>query len=96
MTGTLSPLCSIKLLYLPDIYHLASSKDPLTRKILVYGIHAAELVQTILFAKKGFSQFAAGFGNFEALNHIGLLWFAVPIISSSGVSNVFSSSLFFS
>lgn len=32
-----------------------------------------------------FQQLAAGFGNLQALDDIGLVWFAVPILSSSGV-----------
>ena len=59
--------------------------DPTKRKILVYGIYAVELVQTILFTGQAFQTFAVGFGSFEALNHIGLAWFAVPILSSTGV-----------
>jgi len=62
---------------------LAFSNDPPKRKILVYGIYAAELVQTILFTTMAFRQLAAGFGNFDALDNSGLLWFAVPILSSA-------------
>jgi len=65
------------------IYYLAFPKDPVKRKILVYGIYAVELVQTILFTNEAFKQFAAGFGSFAALNHIGSAWFAVPILSST-------------
>ena len=73
-----------------DIYYLAFSNDPPKRKILVYSIYAVELVQTILFTKVAFEQLAAGFGNFDALNHGGLLWFAVPILSSTGTfSSIF-------
>ena len=68
-----------------DIYYLAFSNDPPKRKILVYSIYAVELVQTILFTKMAFKQLAAGFGNFDALDRGGLLWFAVPILSSTGI-----------
>jgi hypothetical protein len=65
------------------IYYLAFANDPLQRKILVYGVYAAELVQTILFTKMAFKQLAAGFGNLQTLDEMGLVWFAVPILSSS-------------
>ena len=68
-----------------DLYCLAFSNDSLTRKILVYGVYAIELVQTILFTIAGFRQLGTGFGNLEALSNTSLLWFAVPIFSSIGV-----------
>ena len=55
-------------------------------------MYAAELVQTILFSQMAFREFAAGFGSFEALDEVGNLWFATPILSSTGMS---SWSLFF-
>ena len=55
------------------------------RKLLIYGVYAAELVQSILLAKKFYQEFAAGFGNYEAINVSGVLWFTVPIIGSIGV-----------
>jgi len=64
------------------IYHIGLSKDPLHRKILVYGVYAAELAQTILYSKAGFQEFAAGFGNVLALEEIGLLWFAAPVLTA--------------
>ena len=73
-----------ELLYYSDMYYLAFSKDPLTRKILVYAVYAAELTQTILFSQMAFKEFAAGFGNFEALTQVGNFWFSVPILSSAG------------
>jgi len=64
------------------LYHLGLSNDPLYRKSLVYGVYAAELVQTILYSKMGYKQFASGFGNIEALDEIGLLWFAAPVLTA--------------
>ena len=72
-----------------DIYYLGLSNDPLYRKVLVYGVYAAELVQTILYAKMGFQEYAAGFGNIEALDEIGLFWFIAPILTAIGVYNQF-------
>ena len=73
---------------------MAFPNDPHTRKALVYGIYAAELVQTILFTTMAFRQLAAGFGNFDALDDSGLLWFAVPILSSTGPSLISSLAAF--
>ena len=76
-----------ELLYCSDIYYLAFSKDFPTRKILVYAVYVAELVQTILFSQMAFKQFAAGFGIFETFNKVGNYWFAIPILSSTGMSS---------
>ena len=67
--------------------------DPLHRKILVYGVYAAELVQTILYAKMGFQEYAAGFGNIVALNEIGLFWFIAPILTAIGMYHLFVGTL---
>ena len=68
-----------------DVYYLAYPTDSLQSKTLVYAVYATELVQSILLAKKFYQEFAAGFGNYEAVDAIGLLWFAVPIMNSIGV-----------
>lgn len=70
-----------------DLYHLGLSNDPPYRKALVYGVYAAEVAQTILYSKMGFQEFASGFGNILALEEIGLLWFAAPILTAIGVYN---------
>ena len=75
------------LLYCSDIYYLVFSKDPPTRKILVYAVYLVELVQTILLLQMALKEFAAGFGSFEALYKIGNSWFTVPILSSTGMSS---------
>ena len=77
-----------------DNYYLAFSKDPPRVKILVYAVYAAELVQTILFSQMAFKEFAAGFGSFEALDEVGNFWFAVPILSSTGMFWVLLVALF--
>lgn len=48
----------------------------------MYGVYAAEMVQAILMAKMAYTEFAAGFGNFEAIDDVGFLWLAVPVMSS--------------
>lgn len=52
---------------------------------MVYGVYAAELAQTILYSKMAFQEFAAGFGDVLALEEIGLLWFAAPVLTAIGV-----------
>ena len=47
-------------------------------------MYAVEIVQTILYSKMAYTDFAAGFGNYETLNEIGLSWFAVPFLSNTG------------
>ena len=68
-----------------DIYYLAFPNDPLQRKLLVYAVYTAELVQAILLARMAYTEFAVGFGNIEAINTISLLSVAVPILSSIGM-----------
>lgn len=72
-----------------DIYYLGLSSDPPHMKVLVYGVYATELAQTILYSKMAFQEFAAGFGTFPALEDIGILWFAVPILTAIGVYHPF-------
>ena len=76
------------LLYCSDIYYLAFLNDPPARKILVHAVYVAELVQTILFSQMAFKEFAAGFGSFEAFNKVGSFWFAIPVLSSTGMSSL--------
>jgi len=64
------------------IYYLMFPNDPPQRKVLVYAVYTIELVQAILLARMASVEFAAGFGNYEALDTIGLLSLAVPILGS--------------
>jgi hypothetical protein len=73
-----------------DIYYLEFPNDPLQRKLLVYAVYTIELVQAILLARVAYVEFAAGFGNFQAINTIGLLSLAVPILCSIGMCFSFS------
>ena len=83
------PASPITAISCSDLYHLGLSNDVPYRKALVYGVYAAELAQTILYTDKGFQEFAAGFGNILALEDIGLLWFAAPILTAFGVYDRF-------
>ena len=42
-----------------------------------------------LIFEKGYQEFAAGFGNILALEEVGLLWFAAPVLTAIGVYNTF-------
>ena len=76
-----------ELLYCSDIYYLSFSKDPPTRKILVYAVYVVEFVQTILLSQMALKEFAAGFGSFVALREVSNSWFTVPILSLTGMSS---------
>ena len=73
-----------------DNYYLAFPNDSFQRKLLVYAVYTAELVQAVLLARMAYTEFAAGFGNVEAVDKISLLSLAVPILSSIGVCYLFS------
>ncbi|KAF8150014.1 hypothetical protein B0H34DRAFT_802136 [Crassisporium funariophilum] len=64
------------------VYYLAFPRDPSRSKALVYSVYLFEVVQTILLTHTCFDAFAAGFGNLNAINHIGEIWWSVPIMSS--------------
>ena len=70
---------------------MAFPNDPLQRKLLVYVVYTIELVQAVLLARMASVEFAAGFGNFEAIDTIGLLNLAVPILGSIGMFYLSSS-----
>ncbi|KDR77169.1 hypothetical protein GALMADRAFT_66734, partial [Galerina marginata CBS 339.88] len=62
------------------LYYLAFPKDPRHNKLLVYGIFLFESFQSILLVQIAFRAFAAGYGDMAALDSVGLIWFAVPIM----------------
>jgi hypothetical protein len=65
---------------------LAFPNNSLQMKLLVYAVYVAEMVQAIILARMAYVQFAAGFGNLDALDAIPvILWFGVPILSSIGM-----------
>ena len=78
---------------LTDVYYLAFPDDPLQRKFLVYAVYSIELVQAIILAKMASTEFAAGFGNFKAVDTIGLLSLAIPILGSIGMLYIFFGAL---
>ena len=64
--------------------------DPFQKKLLVYAVYTVELVQAVLLAGMAYKEFATGFGNPEAINTIGLIALAVPILGSIGMCCSFS------
>ncbi|KAF8881414.1 hypothetical protein CPB84DRAFT_1687241, partial [Gymnopilus junonius] len=70
------------------LYFLAFPNDPRWTQMLVYGLYIAEFIQTVLLTQAAFSSFAEGFGNLNAINEEGNLWFSVPIMSSAIASVV--------
>ena len=69
-----------------DIYHLAFPNDPFNRKFLVYAVYIVEMFQAVVLARMAYIQFAAGFGNLDALDAIPvILWFSVPILNGIGM-----------
>ncbi|KAF8879970.1 hypothetical protein CPB84DRAFT_1735529 [Gymnopilus junonius] len=64
------------------LYFIAFSTDPRGSKLLVYGVYAAEFVQTVLITQSTVRTFGTGFGNLNAVVDEGNLWFSVLIMSS--------------
>jgi hypothetical protein len=69
------------------MYHVAFPKDSLNSKVLVYGVYALEIAQTVMSTMTAFHVFATGYGNFAAYNDIWIVWFSVPLMSGIGGSN---------
>ncbi|KAF9466803.1 hypothetical protein BDZ94DRAFT_1250819 [Collybia nuda] len=63
-------------------YYMAFPKDPISIKILVYGLLAIESAQTFMIAVDGFDSFVTHKGDVPSLDDIRLLWFSVPIIGA--------------
>jgi len=53
-------------------------------KIIVYGVYSVEVAQTIMLGVQGIEAYGPGFGNIVTLSRTYLLWFAVPVLSSTG------------
>ncbi|KAF8148052.1 hypothetical protein B0H34DRAFT_273504 [Crassisporium funariophilum] len=48
----------------------------------VYGVYLLEIIQTVIMTRSAFHAFGEGFGNYKALDDIGLQWLGVPLISA--------------
>ncbi|KAF9526409.1 hypothetical protein CPB83DRAFT_858050 [Crepidotus variabilis] len=64
------------------LYYLAFTDEPLSRKLLVYGVFCFEIVQVIMLTDSGFKTFGYGFGSALALDTIGTIWITVPLMSA--------------
>ena len=81
-----------------DIYYLAFPNGPLHGKFLVYAVYVAdsEMFQAIVFARITYTQFAAEFGNIDAINAIPvILWLSMPILTAIGMYHPFFGRLSF-
>ncbi|KAF9549700.1 hypothetical protein CPC08DRAFT_769019 [Agrocybe pediades] len=63
------------------LYYLAFPRDPMRNKLLVYGVYALELTQTVMITHSAFVVFGSGYGDLSQFNNVSLAWFEVPIIS---------------
>ncbi|THU84474.1 hypothetical protein K435DRAFT_664125, partial [Dendrothele bispora CBS 962.96] len=64
------------------IYYMAFPKDRAVLKIIVYFVYFLELFQTILVTHNCFRSYASGFGDYDALVEVRLLWFTLPVMSA--------------
>ncbi|EEB92587.1 hypothetical protein MPER_08881, partial [Moniliophthora perniciosa FA553] len=55
--------------------------DRQIRKAIVATTYVLELLQTVLATKDAFEYFGFGFGNMEALDQVGLIWFSIPVMT---------------
>ncbi|ESK84783.1 hypothetical protein Moror_554 [Moniliophthora roreri MCA 2997] len=63
------------------LYYLAFPRDRSIPKGIVASVYVFELVQTILCTKDAFNNFGFGWGNMEAFDQVGLIWFSVPMMT---------------
>ncbi|KAF9529224.1 hypothetical protein CPB83DRAFT_852888 [Crepidotus variabilis] len=64
------------------LYYLAFTDEPLSRRLLVYGVFLLESIQVFMLTDSGFKTFGYGFGSVLALDSIGTIWFSVPLMSA--------------
>jgi hypothetical protein len=74
-----------KRLCFPVIYISAFPQDPRRNKLFVYAVFTLEIIQTIILTKSYFEIFASGFGDPEAYDRTGAIWFSVPFMSGIGL-----------
>lgn len=75
-----SPGSRTLLTNVPDNYHISFPNDSKISKGVVYGVYCAELAQTLIVTRDCFTTYAAGFGNFDALNSAQTIWLSAPIM----------------
>jgi len=66
------------------LYHLTFTKEPLHRKLLVYGLYGLETVQTGLLFQAAFHAYVIGFGDLAIVDRDDYLWLSVPILTAVG------------
>lgn len=67
-----------------DTYYSAFPRDRVLLKVLVYGVFALEVIQTILTTRDAFGIFATGLRDLRALANVRLLWLSIPILGGVG------------
>ncbi|KAF5310292.1 hypothetical protein D9619_010135 [Psilocybe cf. subviscida] len=74
--GLFGVLCTQFLIYIS-----AFPRDPRRNRLFVYAVFTLEIIQTIILTKSYFDTFASGFGDPEAYDRTGAIWFSVPFMS---------------
>ncbi|KAJ8487632.1 hypothetical protein ONZ45_g14255 [Pleurotus djamor] len=64
------------------IYYLAFPHDRWLPKAIVGSAFIIELLQTVLATRDAFRNFGSGWGDMNALEEVGWLWFSVPVLGS--------------
>lgn len=62
-------------------YYMSFPNDRWHWKFLIYFLFVVELAQTILATTDAYTVYAEGFGQFEALDNLHLLWLTLPVMS---------------
>ncbi|KIK01539.1 hypothetical protein K443DRAFT_661744 [Laccaria amethystina LaAM-08-1] len=73
-------------------YYMSFPNDRWHWKCIIYFLFVVELVQTILATKDAYTVYAEGFGQYEALDKLHLLWLTLPVMS--GLVGFFCHSIF--
>lgn len=73
----------------PVTYITAFPHDHLRNRLFVYTIFTLEIIQLLILTKSHFEIFAYDFGDPEAYDRTGALWFGAPFMSSISVSSSF-------
>lgn len=63
---------------------MAFPNDRILPKSLVAAVYFLELVQIVLATYDGFRNFGYGWGDMVALNDVGIIWFSIPAMTSTG------------
>lgn len=65
------------------IYISGFPRDAMRNKIFVYIVMSLEITQTVILTKSYFDVFGYGFGDLEAYDHVGAIWFSISFLSGT-------------